>query len=178
VAWELAHPEIEGVDLESDSPLSSKDCISFIKTCFGADLVGSGECTQLAMQNEDQLWELVKDLLVDLRDDNGKGVEYNHIILAMTDCNQAAMYLGTKDQSNVSLMDLTPYISKNKVAVEQILSTIQKATEYVQKKGHESVAENSGTNQQTLQHIITRSINQLDNAMEFSDTQMAASLLD
>ena len=88
------------------------------------------------------------------------------------------MYLGTKDQSNASLMYLTPYVSKNKVAVEQILSTIQKAMEYVQRKGHESVAEDSGTDQRTLQHILTRTINQLDNAMEFSDTQMAASLLD
>jgi hypothetical protein len=152
VEWKLAHPEIEGVDLELDSPLSLEDCISFIKMCLSADSVGGRECTQLiseylATWNEDQLWELVKDLLIDLRDANGKVVEYNHVILVVMDCNQAAMYLGMKDQSNVSLMYLTPYVSKNKVAVEQTLSTIQKATENLQKKGHESVAEDSRTNQ-------------------------------
>ena len=86
----------------------------------------------------------------------------------LTGSNTATYQLGNTEQSKGSLFYISPYVSKNKGAHQDCLTVMLDAQEKVKK--YPSVAEDSGTDSCTVQHILTRILNTLNSRMEISDT--------
>ena len=183
IAWDMLREGIDKLDLAPESGVPAAgvsvrdDRLVRIKALLGEECTGIMEAYLSGCADED-IARIVNDLLEILPEANGRVVEYTPLIMAAIPGNHAAYSLGTSDQSNSSLIYLSSYVAKNKVAVVQILSTMQRAARDVSTPQFKSVAQDSGTDQRTSQHILQRTINKLDSAMEYSDTQMAASLLD
>jgi hypothetical protein len=177
----MKRQENEDLDLECGDGLPAAgvraDRLTRIRALLGEECTGVIEEYLEGCADED-IARIVSDLSEILPKANGNVVEYTPLIMSAIPGNHAAYSLGTSDQSNSSLIYLSSYVAKNKVAVVQILSTMQRAARDVSTPQFRSIAQDSGTDQRTSQHILQRTINKLDSAMEFSDTQMAASLLD
>ena len=106
---------------------------------------------------------------------NGYVVSTNGIIHNATRSSTNAILLGNHQQSCNSLFYVVPYICKNKVSIESVLVSLERAQLHVEE--HPSVADDTGTDKRTIQHIFTHVINELSRSMKLSDTQVALYLL-
>ena len=111
----------------------------------------------------------------ELTNRNGWVVPTNSTIHNCTGSSCNALLLGSTQQSTASLFYIMPYLCKNKVALQACLVALEKAQEHVKK--FPSVAEDSGSNKRTVQHMFTRVVNELSQSIQISNTQVALSLL-
>ena len=172
---------------------SIKDCL--IEPCDAAEEIPSSIKVWLkeCLDNDDsytdrsKLWKWVDEVTIDklvmffheltskLQDINLYVVEHNAIVSYCTGSHNNAMPLGSLEQAKGAMFYITPYIAKNKVALSQCLTILQKAREDVAM--NPSKAKDSGTALRTIQHVLTRTLNKLNCLIEVSDYQVAASLL-
>lgn len=193
VAWEVERPLMTIPELELSNQASLQrgnpfrdntapktilrsEFIAWIRSLLGDKFPGMIE-SFLDATSDGQLERIVDDLKATLPTANGRVVEYTPLLMAAIPGNHAAYCLGTSDQSNACLLYLSSYVAKTKMAVAQVLSTFQQAARDVKLPQYRSVADDAGSDFRTSLQILHRTLNKLDNAMEFSDTQMAASLL-
>jgi len=89
------------------------------------------------------------------------------------------MFLGSAEQGKSALFYIASYIAKNKVALEQCLTVLNKAISHVNKYPSKYTPEQGKTVKHgTVKHILERTLNQLNLLMEISEYQAAAALLD
>jgi hypothetical protein len=110
-----------------------------------------------------------------LKDINLYVVEHSPIISYCTGSHNNVVNLGSSEQAKGAMFYITPYLTKNKIALEHCLTVLQKVREHVNL--YPSKAANTGTEIRTVQHVLTRTLNKLNCLMEISDYQAAASLL-
>ena len=129
----------------------------------------------LASLSESSLRDLYENINAELTTANGRIVQHSPVILATTCCNQNSEFLGDEDQSYAAMFYLSDYFGKNKVALEQILSTFKWARKRCEQQ--KSTAEDVGTVKRDSQYIISKMVNKLDGGAEFADVQMIAAML-
>ena len=119
-----------------------------------------------------RLYTMVSDSLVER---NGWVVDFNPLLTSLLGCNSNHLHLGSTEQSKAALFYIGPYINKDGVKITDALPILLKAQEHV--INNPSVAEDSGTNKRHVQHTLTRALNRMNNMIEVTDTQVAATLL-
>jgi len=119
-----------------------------------------------------RLYTMVSDSLVER---NGWVVDFNPLLASLLGCNSNHLHLGSTEQSKAALFYIGPYINKDGVKITDALPILLKAQEHV--INNPSVAEDSGTNKRHVQHTLTRTLNRMNNMIEVTDTQVAATLL-
>lgn len=102
---------------------------------------------------------------------NGKLVEFSDVMSACLKCNQSFQLLGSSIQAKVAMYYLVKYLTKDCTALEAILPSVIEARQTQLK--YPSIADDTGTNKRTAQHLITRILNNLTGNVEIGG-QMAA----
>ena len=180
IVWELKRPLLDGMPVPSfDDAISIEqkrewyifELCNVICDPNGETAV-SAWLNKLTMPSVESVYQHLSERLPDR---NGWIVEYNPVLTNVTGSHCAMCLLGNTTQSNASLFYIAPYIGKNKASLEQCMSVLLEAYHHVEK--YPSVAEDSGTDRRTVQHIVTRVLNSLNVQMEITDTQAVAALL-
>ena len=110
---------------------------------------------------------------------SGYVVESNPILSMCSASHNACLLLGSLEQGNASLFYVANYIGKNKIALEQCLTVLDKAHQHIQE--HPSKASQGpagGTALRAAMHLLERTLNKVNLLMEVTDYQIAASLLE
>jgi len=102
-------------------------------------------------------------------------VDFNPLLTSLLGCNSNLLHLGSTEQSKAALFYIGPYINKDGVKITDALPILLKA--YKHALNNPSVAEDCDTTKRRVQHAITRALNKMNNLIEVTDTQVAASLL-
>jgi hypothetical protein len=110
-----------------------------------------------------------------LPDANGNVVAFNPVLTACCASNTAAYPLGNTTQANSSCFYLSPYLGKQKAAIDVILSTFEKSLEDIEKRP--SIHADSGSDSRSVTHLFQRMLNSLSRKIEICDTQAVAALL-
>ena len=189
LVWELKRPKIEPMkifpcelmdvpnlvlgDTEDQSVLNETEVLEEIKKTLDDQYseVIQEFLNGLSSENVIKLYQMMEK---ELPMSNGRIVEHSSTIMNVTCCNQAAIHLGSEDQSYASLFYLSDYFEKNKVQMEHMLSSIERAR--VHSNQYTSIASDKGTTKRDSQQLITALVNKLDGGAEFSDVQMVAAL--
>ena len=106
---------------------------------------------------------------------NGGVVNYSPTASAVLRCNTAAYHLGGNEQAKATLFYLIKYITKDAMTPTTSLSLISYARSKV--FTHPSIANDTGTDIRTGQHLLTVMLNKSRSCKEIADTQAAVSLL-
>jgi len=106
---------------------------------------------------------------------NAKIAEYNDVLTAALRCNNAVVLLGGGECARACMYYMVKYVTKNSVELAASLSVFAGALKHVEK--YKSKAEDSGTSERDARYWSQRILNSLQGAMELSDTQAAAMLL-
>ena len=107
---------------------------------------------------------------------NGGVVNYSPTASAALRCNTAAYHLGGNEQAKATLFYLIKYITKDSLTPTTSLALISYARNKVTE--NPSVANNTGTDLRTGQHLLTVMLNKCRSCKEIADTQAALNLLD
>ena len=110
-----------------------------------------------------------------LFDANNYVVEHNSIILYCIGAHNNVQLLGSVEQATGAVFYVGPYMVKNKFPLLHSLTILDDCIKHVQ--GHPSQAEDTGTMERTTKHVLQRTINKFHLKMEYSEYQIAASLL-
>lgn len=102
-------------------------------------------------------------------------VEFNPVITALLGCNTNVGILGSDTQAKSTLWYLLKYITKPPTELSHSLALIHNARQLVE--NYPSQASDSGTDQRTAMHFLTRCINQFYGAVEVSAPVAALALL-
>jgi hypothetical protein len=110
-----------------------------------------------------------------LKHANNYVVEHNTIASYCLGSHNNAQLLGTNEQAESAMLYVGPYMVKNKFPLLHSLSLLNNVIEDVEQ--HPSTAEDTGTQERTVKHVLMRMLNKLNLKMELSEYQVAASLL-
>jgi len=102
-------------------------------------------------------------------------VDFNPLLTSLLGCNSNLLHLGSSEQSKAALFYIGPYINKDGVKITDALPLLLKA--YKHAINYPSVADDTGTAKRHTQHALQRALNKMNNLIEVTDTQAAASLL-
>jgi len=102
-------------------------------------------------------------------------VDFNPLLTSLLGCNSNLLHLGSTEQSKAALFYIGPYINKDGVKITDALPLLSKAHEHA--LNYPSVADDTGTAKRYAQHALQRALNKMNNLIEVTDTQAAASLL-
>jgi hypothetical protein len=108
---------------------------------------------------------------------NGYVTETNEALSNATGSSTNTIMLGNAQQSKASLFYVVKYISKNKVKIQQALLALEKAQQHIEKFPSHAPDADTDTTKRTVQHLFSRTLNQLYSHVEVSDTQVALFLL-
>ena len=129
----------------------------------------------LKKQTPTHVFDIYNNLCERLATANQYVVQHNPILTNAVKFNTNAILLGSHVQSLAATFYLTPYIAKGKVTPGTAFQAIYTSLQHV--KEYPSVAKDSGTDQRTTQHWLTRILNTLSVQSEVSDQQAAFALL-
>ena len=176
IVWELQRRILEELPEVDDA---SEGAASELKAnIFSAleDVSVPSEITEwINGLNIETLRLLYEFISSNLPDANGNVVAYNPVLTACCASNTAAYPLGNTTQANSSCFYLSPYMGKQKAAIDVILSTLEKSLEDIEKRpsGHAD----SGSDSRSVTHLFQRMLNSLSRKIEICDTQAVAALL-
>ena len=149
-------------------------CIdNFLKTLKG-DMLGLRGSTLKGFVSSAEKWllSLKSNSIIHIYEDirkkdhecNGYVVSTNGVIHNATRSSTNAILLGNHQQSCNSLFYVVPYICKNKVSIESVLVSLERAQLHVEE--HPSVAGDTGTDKRTIQYMFAHVINDLSRSMK------------
>ena len=99
-------------------------------------------------------------------------IEASHVVTSCLRCNTAHSFLGTEEQARSAGYYAVKYCGKDPVKANIILPVL-----YMMNKKRESKADDAGTSQRDAIFWLTRALNNFGSLCEFSDTQIASSLM-
>ena len=176
IVWELARPDIQALDLAVS--LETKE--RTLREVFDEELdapelkAAINKFLDEHPRKADDMYDAICEKL--MKEGQGIVVERSPVLSYCTGSHNNAAILGGTQQSKGCLFYLASYLGKNKVALEQCLLMLAKARKEADVRG--STANNKDEQIRKGQHVLTRTLNQLNLSMEVSDYQMAASLID
>ena len=106
---------------------------------------------------------------------NGHVAAFNSVLSFCTASHVNASLLGSLVQARGAMMYLVPYEAKSKFPMQHVLSVMDHTLNHIDK--YPSVADDSGTQQRSVKHLLMRSLNRMHLQMEISDYEVAAALL-
>lgn len=106
---------------------------------------------------------------------NGFVVSLSELITSLYKCNTDVEVLALPQESLCAMWYLSKYLSKDAVALANVLSLLHKARADIAVRP--SVAEDSGQPRRTAQHLLSRIINLASGAQEVSSQMACAALL-
>lgn len=119
---------------------------------------------------------IYNNLLDEIPERNTSVVPTNVTLHNCTGSNTNALLLGNAQQSCASLFYILPsYLTKNKVALQESLIALEHAREHIIE--YPSSASDSGTSKRFVQHLFTKTVNDLSRSVQLSDSQVALYLL-
>jgi hypothetical protein len=124
--------------------------------------------------DDNRLSTFYQDLADRLEKANGYIAAYNAATSYCTGSHNNYLLLGSQDQAKSAIYYICPYMGKTKYPLMHSLAVLQLALDHVEK--HKSVAADTGSDQRTAKHVLTRVLNQMNLCMEKSDYQAAACL--
>ena len=186
LVWELKRPQLEPLlplpqTLNPSSDAAKQFCIDEITNELSNEgtndplLVSQVSAWMDEKLEPDQVVGIYNHISSHLPAQNGLVIEFNDTLINATGSAVNCIVLGNTAQSKSALFYLAPYLGKCKVKLATCLTTLNEAHKHTQK--HTSIAEDSGTDQRTSQHILSRTLNSLNKQMEVSDTQAVLGLL-
>lgn len=106
---------------------------------------------------------------------NGRVTDYNRLISGIWGCNTAIYNLGCGQAQLTALFYTIDYVTKSSMELENALSLVANARRHVD--DYPSVAEDSGTQKRTAQHLGNRILNSANGLEEISQMQASGVLL-
>jgi hypothetical protein len=166
IVYELPRPKVTVKDWDEVHELVAKVCpeVSAILKSY---------VQSLQPEEKAEFFELFEKELLDM---NGYVTTFNGTLSLLMGSNTACLPLFNSTMSKAALFYLFPYVSKNKMPIDETLTLLEKCYEDIQK--HPSRASDSGTTSRTATHLLTRFLNKANLMLEISDCQAAAALLD
>ena len=125
---------------------------------------------------EEWIWlDDPRTLAVDLARPNNVDqmqIEASHVVTSCIRCNTSLQFLGTEEEARSAGFYAVKYCGKNPVKANIILPVLLEMN-----KQRESTAEDAGTTARDTQYFLTRALNNFCSMCEYSDTQIASSLM-
>jgi hypothetical protein len=187
IVWELRRPKLNlasGGEIlpstknDSGDNLSKETMISRLQSILleGSPAYDSNSIfwPWLHRLDEDRLSSFYSELSDRLETANGYIAAYNATTSYCTGSHNNYQLLGSQDQAKSAIMYICPYMGKTKYPLMHSLTVLQRALDHVEK--YKSVAPDTGSDQRTAKHILTRVLNKMNVCMELSDYQVAACL--
>ena len=172
---------VDTVDIAELLLLAKEFCVREIGLCLGENTNLKDEDSQTNITNwmkqlsPVQVVKLYEDLNKQIVNQNGLVTETNSILSLATGASTNAILIGNTQQATAALFYVLPYLTKNKFVLEACLTALENAQADVEK--FPSIADDTGTDKRTVQHMFTRVLNELSRSVEISDTQVALDLL-
>ena len=94
-------------------------------------------------------------------------VEFNKTISVLVNCDSVTLIIGNLIQSKMELFYLSPYVNKNRVAIQQTINVFAKAKKDINRR--KSIEEVSGARKITVQYWMTQTLNKRNKIMEIHD---------
>lgn len=123
-----------------------------------------------------QLEEVFTELKEKHSTGNGYTAAFNPALSFCTGSHNNVVLLGSLAQAKSAMFYLIPYQGKNKFPIDQSLSVLQTAMNH-NNKYESTSADDRGTLQRSVKHLLERTLNQMHLKMELSDYQVTAALL-
>jgi hypothetical protein len=184
IVWETRRPTIL-LPCFYENPLKKEDPRAFVVDtfqsllrdvpCFGSDNTCFWDWMKVTA-TVDNLLEAFFHVRDTLPASNGFIAAFNPILALCTGCHNNSSLLGSLTQAKSALFYLIPYQGKTKFPLMGCLTIIDHALTHLEK--YKSTAADSGTQERTVKHLLTRVVNRIHLQMEISDYQVAASLLE
>ena len=111
----------------------------------------------------------------ELKRANGRVPTFNVHLKNLSGSHNNVLLLGSVDQAAGAVFYICPYMGKKKMPLAESLSIISHAMKYVVL--NPSVADDSGTAERTVKHVLQRILNRMNMKIELSSHQVAARLL-
>jgi hypothetical protein len=147
--WELDRSPPEPALASDDllSQLKDEKCLSASETELRTSMVDALKRSlngDPAYNETSKLWEWLNkapiaqvacffcEIVSKLKDINLYVVEHSPLVSYCTGSHNNAVYLGSSEQAKGALFYITPYLIKNKIALEHCLTVMQKVREHVE----------------------------------------------
>ena len=105
-------------------------------------------------------------------EDDQMQTEASHVVTSCLRCNTAHQFLGTEEEARSAGYYTVKYCGKDPVKASVILPVLREMN-----KTRESIADDKGTAHRDTIFWLTRALNNFSSLCEFSDQQMASSLM-
>ena len=178
IVWETKRPFLQTTLLENphDNEVSRDDIIKYLQQIL-QDFPTYKESFWRTIKNlnHDELSQLYGDLIKQVKKANGNISIHNVLISYCTGSHNNCQVLGSQEQAKGAVFYICPYMGKRKYPLQHSLTLLKEAMDHTKK--YPSQADDSGTKERTIKHILQRVLNKINLKMELSDYQVAADLL-